>query len=47
LQLNIITPHSILPLPVNILLEVVFASDNELDEEFFLALDVIHATLPD
>lgn len=47
LQLNIITPHSILPLSVNIILEIVFASYNELDEEFFLALNVVHATLPD
>jgi len=47
LQLNVITPHTILPLPVNILLEVFFASDYELDEEFSLALDVVHATLPD
>jgi len=47
LQLNVITPHTVLPLPVNILLEVFFASDYELDEEFSLALDVVHATLPD
>ena len=47
LQLNVITPHTVLPLPVNILLEVFFASYYELDEEFSLALDVVHATLPD
>ena len=47
MQFNVITPNSILPFPVNILLEVFFPSDNELYEEFFFALDVIHATLPD
>jgi hypothetical protein len=46
LQLNIITPDSIIPLPFNILLEVFFSSYNELDKEFFLALYVVHAILP-
>ena len=47
LQLNVITPHTVLPLPVNILLEVFFPTDYELDEELFFTLNVVHAARPD
>lgn len=47
LELNVVAPYSVLSLLRDILFKVVLASDDELDEEFALALDVVHASLSD
>ena len=46
LQFNIITPNSILPFPVYILLEVIFTSYDELNKEISFTLDIVHTMLP-
>jgi hypothetical protein len=47
LQLNVISPNSILSFSVDILVEVFFSSHNELHEKLLFTLDVVHAELAD
>lgn len=47
MQLNVVSPHPILPLSLYILFKVVFTTDYELHEELFFTLNVVHAELTD
>ena len=47
LQLDIIAPNSIDSFPVNIVLEIVFSTNDKLNEEVLFTLNVVHAILSD
>lgn len=41
LEFDVIAPDTVLPLPVDVLVEIVFSSHNELHKELLLVLNVI------